>query len=50
MDMRIPPLKIKILLESDPLKSRILARRLAAVFVEERARHLGGSAPGSFLL
>ena len=29
MDMRIPPLKIKILLESNPLKSRILVRRLA---------------------
>ena len=28
MDMRIPPLKIKILLESNPLKSRVLARRL----------------------
>ena len=30
MDMRIPPLKIQILLESSPLKSRILVRRLAA--------------------
>ena len=29
MDMRMPPLKIKILLESNPLKSRIVARRLA---------------------
>ena len=29
MDMRIPPLKIEILLESNPLKSRILVRRLA---------------------
>ena len=29
MDMRIPPLKIKILLGSNPLKSRILVRRLA---------------------
>ena len=29
MDMRIPPLKIKILLESEPLKSRILVERLA---------------------
>ena len=28
-DMRIPPLKIKIMLESNPLKSRILVRRLA---------------------
>ena len=30
MDMRIPPLKLKILLESSPLKSRILVRRSAA--------------------
>ena len=29
MDMRIPPLKIKILLEPNPLKSRILVQRLA---------------------
>ena len=29
MDMRIPPLKITILLESNPLKSRISVRRLA---------------------
>ena len=29
MDMRIPRLKIKILLESNPLKSRIWVRRLA---------------------
>ena len=28
MDMRIPPLEIKIRLESNPLKSRILVRRL----------------------
>ena len=28
MDMRIPPLRMKILLESDPLKSIILVRRL----------------------
>ena len=31
MDMRIPPLSIKIMLESDPLKSRILVRRLAVL-------------------
>ena len=30
MDMRIPPLMIKVILESNPLKSRILGRRLAA--------------------
>ena len=30
MDMRCPPLKLEILLESNPLKSRILVRRLAA--------------------
>ena len=29
MDVRIPPLIIKIMLESNPLKSRILVRRLA---------------------
>ena len=29
MDMRIPPLNIKIMLESNHLKSRILVRRLA---------------------
>ena len=31
MDIRIPPLKTKIMLESNPLKSRILVRRLAVV-------------------
>ena len=30
MDLRIPPLRIKILLESNPLKSRILVGRLGA--------------------
>ena len=30
MDMRIPPLTSKILLESNPLKSKVLVRRLAA--------------------
>ena len=29
MDVRIPPLEVKILLESNPLESRILVRRLA---------------------
>ena len=29
MDMTIPPLKSNIMLESNPLKSRIIARRLA---------------------
>ena len=29
MDIRIPPLEIKMMLESSPLKSRILVRRLA---------------------
>ena len=29
MDMTIPPLKIKIMLKSSPLKSRILVQRLA---------------------
>ena len=30
MDMRIPPLRNQTLLQSNPSKSRILARRLAA--------------------
>ena len=29
MDLRIPALKLKIVLASNPLKSRILVRRLA---------------------
>ena len=33
MDMRISPLKLKIMLESNPLKFRILERRLAVVGV-----------------
>ena len=39
MDMRIPPLDIEMLLESNPLKSRILVRRLAVAgaFVGVRA-------------
>ena len=32
MDMKIPPLKLKIMLESNPLKSRILVWRAAVVF------------------
>ena len=31
MDMRFPPLDIKIMLEANPLKSRILVWRLAVV-------------------
>ena len=45
MDMRIPPLKIKILLESNPLKPRILVlvRRLAVGRAgrEERCGEMG---------
>ena len=37
--MRIPPLKIKILLESNPLKSRILVRRLAVRALTRIHRH-----------
>ena len=33
MDMRIPPLEFKILLESCPPKSRILVRRLAVAII-----------------
>ena len=32
MDMKIPPLTLKIALESNPRKFRILVRRLAVVF------------------
>ena len=42
MGLGIPPLKIEILLESNPLKSRILVRRLAVQRVtnDERARNI----------
>ena len=36
MGLGIPPLDIKILLESNPLKSRILVRRLAASALPSR--------------
>ena len=36
MGMKIPPLKIKILLDSNPLKSRILVWRLAVYRAFER--------------
>ena len=38
LDMRIPPLKIKIMLESNPPKSRILVRRLTAPRFHRGAR------------
>ena len=38
MDIKIPPLKFKILLESKPLKSRISVRRLAVVLRREVRR------------
>ena len=41
MDMRIPPLRIKITLESNPLKSTMLVGRLAA---ENPTRSRRGSA------
>ena len=34
MDMRVPPLKTKILLESSPLKSRILVGRLCVLIIK----------------
>ena len=45
MDMRIPPLKIKILLESNPLKSRILVQRSAVRVpsLPSTTREVGGS-------
>ena len=54
MDMRIPPLKIKIMLESNPLKSRIVVRRLAVLApsahgTERRVDHLARAAGVSAL-
>ena len=39
VDLGIPPLRIKILLESNPLKSRILVRRLAVRCLLVRFNH-----------
>ena len=47
MDMRIPPLNIKILLELNPLKSGILVRRLAVAVLSVSR---GGAATGRGLL
>ena len=54
MDMRIPGLKIKIMLESNPLKSRIIVPRLAVATARfpdlecaQGARSLHQSSPGS---
>ena len=44
MNMRIPPLNIKILLESNPPKSRILVRRLATCTVKTPAPEAGKAA------
>ena len=58
MDMRTPPLKIKIMLESNPLKSEILVGRLGVYSLAwqsdcpsagrptERERDVPGSAQG----
>ena len=46
MGMRIPPLEIKILPESNPLKSRILVQRLAVPRAGGRSR--GGRNQGAF--
>ena len=43
-DMSIPPLRIKIMLESNPLKSRILVRRLAVVPRHVSPQNLVGDA------
>ena len=40
--MRIQPLRIRIMLESDPMKSRTLVRRLGAVESFQRAAHQVG--------
>ena len=34
MDMRISPLELKIMLEQNPLKSRVLVRRLAVLVIQ----------------
>ena len=49
MDMRIPRLKIKILLESHPLKSRILVRRLAVQGKQNSQETRGASSAGALL-
>ena len=48
MDMRIPLLELKILLESNPLKSRILVRRLAVRVNRQNGNHVGGNRVGGF--
>ena len=44
MDMRIPPLKTKFMLESNPLKSRILVQRLALGQHTDKPCHCAGGA------
>ena len=39
MDMIIPSLEIKILLESNPLKPRIVVRRLAVLMLSHPSEH-----------
>ena len=39
MDMIIPALDIKIMLESNPLKSKILVQRLAVALLLSNAQH-----------
>ena len=46
MDMGSPPLEIKILLESNPQKSRILVRRLAVVLCTGSAESLSAAMAG----
>ena len=36
MDMGLPSLKLKVMLESNPLKARILVRRLAVFYMSYR--------------
>ena len=53
MDMRIPPLIIKIMLESNPLKSVMLVRRLAvltfACLLRAASLPVMGSSPGQVI-
>ena len=52
MDMRIPPLELKVLLESSPPKSRIVVRRLAVPTREsdhDKRRHVSCAPPNAEL-
>ena len=51
MDMRVPPLRIKIMFESNPLESTTLVRRLGVCFAgQARSQGCGGEDPFLHLL